>query len=167
MYKGRVLLPPENGLPYLRGVSAGSMRLAPGSVAVRDGRVAALDDDPGAAVRIDASGGAVLPGPVDRHTHLPFVGLRGEGDEQKATGVFNIVDDDPAPVAQWLPYLAKCAGAKPPLRLPKWLGRMLAGDQAVAMMTQGRGSSNAKAKEQLGWQLRYPSWRQGFQEALA
>jgi nucleoside-diphosphate-sugar epimerase len=87
--------------------------------------------------------------------------------EQKATGVFNIVDDDPALVSDWLPYLAECAGAKPPLRLPKWLGRMLAGDQAVAMMTEGCGSSNAKAKRQLGWQLRYPSWRQGFREALA
>src|SRR5215475_6557572 len=81
--------------------------------------------------------------------------------EQKATGVFNVVDDEPAPVNVWLPYLAQCAGARRPLRFPKWLGRLLAGDQAVMMMTEGRGSSNAKAKRQLGWQLRYPSWRQG------
>jgi nucleoside-diphosphate-sugar epimerase len=87
--------------------------------------------------------------------------------EQKATGVFNIVDDEPAPASEWLPYLAACAGAKPPMRAPKWLARMLAGDVAVTMMTEGRGFSNAKAKRELGWELRYPSWRQGFKEGLA
>jgi nucleoside-diphosphate-sugar epimerase len=87
--------------------------------------------------------------------------------EQKATGVFCIVDDEPAPVGEWLPYLAACAGAKRPMRVPKWLARLLAGDMAVVMMTEGRGFSNAKAKRELGWQLRYPSWRQGFKEALA
>ena len=87
--------------------------------------------------------------------------------EQKARGVFNIVDDEPAPAREWLPYLAACAGAKPPMRVPVWLARLLAGDVAVAMMTEGRGFSNAKAKRELGWQLRYPSWRQGFKEALA
>ena len=87
--------------------------------------------------------------------------------EQKATGVFNIVDDEPAPASEWLPYLAKCAGAKPPMRIPTWLARPLAGRTAAAMMTEGRGFSNAKAKRELGWQLRYPSWRQGFQEELA
>ena len=87
--------------------------------------------------------------------------------EQKATGVFNIVDDDPAPASQWLPYLAACAGAKRPMRVPKWLARLLAGEVVVVMMTEGRGFSNAKAKRELGWQLRYPSWRQGFNEGLA
>ncbi|MGA8248527.1 MAG: NAD(P)-dependent oxidoreductase [Nocardioides sp.] len=87
--------------------------------------------------------------------------------EQKATGVFNTVDDDPAPANEWLPYLAECAGAKPPRRVPVWLARMLAGDQAVLMMTEGRAFSNTKAKRELGWQLRYPSWRQGFKEELA
>jgi nucleoside-diphosphate-sugar epimerase len=88
--------------------------------------------------------------------------------EQKAKGVFNIVDDEPAPVSEWLPYLAKCAGAKPPRRLPAWLARMLAGEMMVDMMTnKGRGFSNAKAKRELGWQLRYPSWRQGFKEEFA
>jgi nucleoside-diphosphate-sugar epimerase len=87
--------------------------------------------------------------------------------EQKVQGVFNIVDDEPAPASEWLPYLAACAGAKPPMRIPKWLARLLAGEQAVVMMTEGRGFSNAKAKRELGWQLRYPSWRQGFQEGLA
>ncbi|MFI8228380.1 NAD-dependent epimerase/dehydratase family protein [Streptomyces sp. NPDC085900] len=87
--------------------------------------------------------------------------------EQKAAGVFNIVDDEPAPANDWLPHLAECAGAKPPRRVPVWLARLLAGDQAVIMMTQGRGFSNAKAKRELGWQLRHPSWRQGFKEELA
>ena len=84
--------------------------------------------------------------------------------EQKAKGVFNIVDDEPAPVSEWLPYLAECAGAKPPRRIPAWLARLLAGEMAVGMMTEGRGFSNAKAKRELGWELRYPSWRQGFKE---
>jgi nucleoside-diphosphate-sugar epimerase len=87
--------------------------------------------------------------------------------EQQAKGVFNIVDDEPAPVSQWLPYLAECAGAKRPMRVPKWLARLLAGDMVVGMMTEGRGFSNAKAKRELGWELRYPSWRQGFKEELA
>jgi len=87
--------------------------------------------------------------------------------EQQATGVFNIVDDEPAPVSQWLPYLAECAGAKPPRRLPKLLARLLAGEMVTGMMTEGRGFSNAKAKRELGWQLRYASWRQGFKEELA
>jgi nucleoside-diphosphate-sugar epimerase len=87
--------------------------------------------------------------------------------EQHATGLFNVVDDEPAPVSEWLPYLAACAGAKPPMRVPAWLARLLAGDFAVALLTQGRGFSNAKAKRELGWELRYPSWRLGFSEELA
>ena len=86
--------------------------------------------------------------------------------EQKARGVFNIVDDEPAPASEWLPYLAECAGAKPPRRVPAWLARLLAGDMAVGIMTEGRGFSNAKAKRELDWELRYPSWRQGFKEEL-
>jgi nucleoside-diphosphate-sugar epimerase len=86
--------------------------------------------------------------------------------EQKAFGVFNIVDDEPAPVSEWLPYLAECAGAKPPRRIPAWLARLLAGEMVVGMMTEGRAFSNAKAKRELGWELRYPSWRQGFKEEL-
>jgi len=77
--------------------------------------------------------------------------------EQKATGVFDIVDDEPAPVSEWLPYLAQCAGAKPPRRIPAWLARLLAGEMVTGMMTQGRGFANAKAKRELGWKLRYPS----------
>ncbi len=87
--------------------------------------------------------------------------------EQKASGVFNIVDDEPAPASEWLPYLAACAGAKRPMRVPKWLARLLAGEMAVMMMTEARGFSNAKAKRDLGWELRHPSWRQGFKQELA
>ncbi|MFI6743048.1 NAD-dependent epimerase/dehydratase family protein [Nonomuraea sp. NPDC050451] len=87
--------------------------------------------------------------------------------EQRARGVFNIVDDEPAPAGEWLPYLAECAGAKRPMRVPAWLARPLAGDVAVTMMTEGRGFSNARAKRELGWELRHPSWRQGFKEELA
>jgi nucleoside-diphosphate-sugar epimerase len=87
--------------------------------------------------------------------------------EQKATGVFNVVDDEPAPINEWLPYLASCLDAKPPRRVPAWLAKLLAGDMVVGMMTEGRGFSNAKAKRELGWELRYPSWRQGFRDDLA
>ena len=87
--------------------------------------------------------------------------------ERGAKGVFNIVDDDPAPASEWLPYLASAAGAKRPMRVPAWLARPLAGEVAVMMMTEGRAFSNAKAKRELGWELRYPSWRQGFKAELA
>lgn len=86
--------------------------------------------------------------------------------EQRVTGVFNISDDEPAPVNQWLPYVAELVGAKPPLKLPVWLARPLAGSAAIIMMTEGRAFSNAKAKRVLGWELRYPSWRQGFKAEL-
>jgi nucleoside-diphosphate-sugar epimerase len=82
--------------------------------------------------------------------------------EHGAPGRYNVVDDDPAPVAQWLPYLAQVAGAKPPLRIPASLGWLLAGEFVVAQMTTSRGSSNEKARKQLGWEPRYPSWREGF-----
>jgi 2-alkyl-3-oxoalkanoate reductase len=77
-------------------------------------------------------------------------------------GVYNVVDDDPAPVAEWLPYLAEVIGAKPPLRLPGWLGRLLAGEFVLSQMTTSRGSSNEKARKELGWDPRYASWREGF-----
>jgi nucleoside-diphosphate-sugar epimerase len=87
--------------------------------------------------------------------------------EQEAKGLFNIADDDPAPASEWLPFLAASAGAKPPMRIPTWLARLVAGPTPVIMMTEGRGFSNAKAKRELGWELRYPSWRQGFQAELS
>lgn len=86
--------------------------------------------------------------------------------ERGAPGVYNIADDDPAPVAEWLPYLAQAVGAKPPRRVPVWLGRLLGGAVAVSWMTQVRGSSNAKARRELGWQPVWRSWRDGFRAGL-
>ena len=85
--------------------------------------------------------------------------------ERGEPGVYNVVDDEPAPAREWLPVLASVIGADPPRRVPRWLARLVAGDAAVALMTEARGASNAKAKRELGWRLRYPSWRQGFAAA--
>ena len=86
--------------------------------------------------------------------------------EHGEPGIYYIVDDDPAPAREWLPVLASALDAKPPRRVPRWLGRLAAGEAATIMMTEVRGASNAKAKRELGWQLRYPSWRQGFAQGL-
>jgi len=86
--------------------------------------------------------------------------------ERGEHGVYNVVDDEPARAAEWIPYLAALAGAKPPLRVPVWLGRLLAGDVVVRMMTEVRGVSNEKAKRTLDWRPRWPSWRDGFRHAL-
>jgi nucleoside-diphosphate-sugar epimerase len=80
-------------------------------------------------------------------------------------GVYNVVDDDPAPVAEWLPTLASELGAKKPMRVPRFVGRLFAGEAGVVMMTELRGASNAKAKRELAWHPAHPSWRQGFAAA--
>jgi len=85
--------------------------------------------------------------------------------ERGERGIYNVVDDEPAPVREWLPALAAAIGAKPPRRVPRGLARLLAGESGVVLMTEIRGASNAKAKRELGWTLRYPSWRQGFRAA--
>jgi nucleoside-diphosphate-sugar epimerase len=85
--------------------------------------------------------------------------------ERGEPGVYNVVDDDPAPVRDWLPELATALGAKPPRRIPTWLARLAAGEAGVVLMTDTRGASNAKAKRELGWKLRFPSWREGFRAA--
>jgi nucleoside-diphosphate-sugar epimerase len=86
--------------------------------------------------------------------------------ERGARGVYNITDDAPAAVGQWLPYLAQVAGAKAPPRVPAWLARPMPGALTVRWMTQGRGSSNQKAKRELNWQPTWPSWREGFRGGL-
>jgi nucleoside-diphosphate-sugar epimerase len=86
--------------------------------------------------------------------------------ERGRPGIYNVVDDEPAPVREWLPVLASALGAKPPRRVPRWLARPLAGEAATIMMTEAKGASNEKAKRELAWQLRYPSWRQGFAQGL-
>lgn len=82
--------------------------------------------------------------------------------ERGAPGVYNVVDDEPAPMREWVPVFCEAAGAKRPMRVPAWLARLIAGSAAASSATQLRGASNAKAKRELGWQPRYPSWRQGF-----
>jgi nucleoside-diphosphate-sugar epimerase len=134
---------------------------------------------PGTAVSLDPD--APLAGPV-RKRRLPIIGEGGGitshihvDDAAAATaiavrrgkpGVYNIVDDEPAPQREWLPVLADALGAQPPRQIPRWLARLIAGEMATAMMTEAKGSSNRKAKRELGWQLRYPSWRQGFAQGL-
>jgi nucleoside-diphosphate-sugar epimerase len=83
--------------------------------------------------------------------------------EHDGPAIYNVVDDDPAPVGDWLPVLARALGAKPPRHIPAWVARVLAGEAVVVMSTEGRGASNAKAKRELGWTPRFPSWRRGFQ----
>lgn len=86
--------------------------------------------------------------------------------ERGRPGAYNVVDDEPAPVARWLPAFAEVLGAKPPRRIPAWVGRVLAGEHVLVMLNGIRGASNAKAKRELGWTLRYPSWREGFPATL-
>jgi nucleoside-diphosphate-sugar epimerase len=145
----------------------------------------AVTDAGGIALRYGGFYGAAndgLLGPV-RKRQFPIVGNGGGvssfihlDDAAAATvlalehdraGVYNIVDDEPAPVREWLPVLANLLGAKPPRHFPRWLARLVAGEGAVMMGTESRGASNAKAKRELGWSLRYPSWRQGFVAAYA
>jgi 2-alkyl-3-oxoalkanoate reductase len=119
---------------------------------------------------------------VVRHRKLPIIGS-GAGvwsfihldDAAAATvaaveggraGVYNIVDDEPAPLSVWLPYFADCVGAKPPMRVPAWLGRLAAGEVGVRWMTEARGSSNDKAKRELGWRPAWATWRTGFRDGL-
>jgi nucleoside-diphosphate-sugar epimerase len=85
--------------------------------------------------------------------------------EHGSRGVYNVVDDDPAPVAEWLPAMARELGAKKPMRVPRFVGRLFAGEAGVVMMTDVRGASNAKAKRELAWRPAHPSWRQGFTAA--
>ncbi len=87
--------------------------------------------------------------------------------ERGAAGIYNIADDDPAPVSEWLPDLARALGAKPPRHMPLWLGRLVAGEVVASMFTENRGAANGKAKRGLGWTPLYPTWREGFRTGLA
>jgi nucleoside-diphosphate-sugar epimerase len=135
----------------------------------------------GPGTSISRARDAVLAAPI-RKRRFPIIGDGGGvfsrvhiDDAAAATavavergrpGVYNVVDDDPAPVRDWLPVLASALDAKPPRRVPRWLGRLAAGEAATAMMTEARGASNEKAKRELGWTPRYASWRQGFAQGL-
>jgi nucleoside-diphosphate-sugar epimerase len=127
------------------------------------------------------TGAAVQTEELIRRRKFPLVGDGGAvwsfihvGDAAEATvaaiehgrrGVYNVVDDDPAPVAEWLPTLAEQLGAKKPMRVPRLVGRLFAGEAGVVMMTELRGASNAKAKRELAWRPAHPSWRQGLAAA--
>jgi 2-alkyl-3-oxoalkanoate reductase len=144
-----------------------------------------VTDFGGIALRYGAFYGAANDGWADlvRKRHFPIVGDGGGiipfihlEDAAAATvlalehdgpAIYNIVDDDSAPMRDWLPVLAQALGAKPPRHLPAWLARLIAGEAAVMMGTEARGASNAKAKHELGWELRYPSWRTGFPAAYS
>jgi nucleoside-diphosphate-sugar epimerase len=145
----------------------------------------AVTDAGGIALRYGSFYGAANDGLLEpvRKRRFPIVGSGGGvssfvhlDDAAAATvlaldhdgpAIYNIVDDEPAPVREWLPVLADALGAKPPRRFPVWLARLFAGEAAVMLGTESRGASNAKAKRELGWALRYPSWRQGFAEVYA
>jgi 2-alkyl-3-oxoalkanoate reductase len=139
----------------------------------------------GIALRYGAFYGAPNDGSVEllRKRQFPIVGDGGGiwswihlDDAAAATvlalehdgpAIYNIVDDEPAPVREWLPVLARAVGAKPPRRFPTWLARLFAGEAVVVWSAEARGASNAKAKRELGWTPRYPSWRQGFPASYA
>jgi 2-alkyl-3-oxoalkanoate reductase len=145
----------------------------------------AVTDAGGVALRYGGFYGAANDGLVEpvRKRQFPIVGDGGGISsfihlddaaaatvlalERDAAGIFNVVDDDPAPAREWLPVLANALGAKPPRRVPRWLARLVAGEAAVMIGTEARGASNAKAKRGLGWTLRNPSWREGFVTAYA
>jgi nucleoside-diphosphate-sugar epimerase len=140
----------------------------------------AVTDFGGIALRYGGFYGAANDGLIDpvRRRQFPIVGDGGGimsfihlDDAAAATvlalehdgpAIYNIVDDEPAPVREWLPRLAQALGAKPPRRFPAWLARLVAGEAAVVMGTQARGASNALAERELGWAPRYASWREGF-----
>jgi nucleoside-diphosphate-sugar epimerase len=106
-------------------------------------------------------------GGVFSHVHIDdAAAATAVAVERGAAGVYYVVDDEPAPVREWLPVLARALEAKPPRRIPRWLGRLAAGEAATLMMTEARGASNAKAKRELGWQPGYASWRVGFVQGL-
>jgi nucleoside-diphosphate-sugar epimerase len=134
---------------------------------------------PGTSIALDPLGSQIE---LVRKRQLPIVGA-GTGvwsfihieDAAAATvaaveggppGIYNVVDDEPAPVSEWAPVLAAAVGAKRPLRVPRWVGRLAAGEWATVAMTEIRGAANDKAKRELDWRLRYPSWRQGFAKGL-
>jgi nucleoside-diphosphate-sugar epimerase len=112
-------------------------------------------------VPLIGDGGGIWPWVHTHDAASAAVAALDHGD-----GVYNIVDDEPAPVSEWLPALAAATGAPKPFRIPGWLGRFAAGEAAVVMMTQVRGSSNAKAKRELGWKPAWPTWRDGFARGL-
>jgi nucleoside-diphosphate-sugar epimerase len=174
---------PDDPPPTLRTIQAGYLYLEQAVTTIEWGEGLALRYGGfyGPGTSISLASDAEMAGPI-RKRWFPIIGDGGGvssyvhiDDAAAATavavergwpGVYNIVDDDPAPVREWLPVLASALGARPPRRVPRWLGRLVAGEAATAMMTEARGASNAKAKRELDWKPRYASWRQGFAQGL-
>jgi 2-alkyl-3-oxoalkanoate reductase len=135
---------------------------------------------PGTSIAVDPDGEQVK---MIRKGRLPIVGDGGGvwsfvhiedaasatalAVERGGSGAYNVVDDDPAAVSEFLPELARIVGAKPPRHVPRWLGWLVGGEATVVMMSEFRGASNEKARRELGWELRYPSWRLGFRDGLS
>jgi len=138
-----------------------------GGIALRYGGFYGEPDDP----MVDAVRAGKFPIVGDGGGVSSFIHLEDAATatvlalDHDGPAIYNIVDDEPAPMREWLPALAKVLGAKPPRHVPRWLARLLAGEALVMMSTEARGASNAKAKRELGWTLRYPSWRLGFADA--
>ncbi|MEU4453430.1 NAD(P)-dependent oxidoreductase [Nocardioides sp. NPDC023903] len=132
----------------------------PGNAASREGAIGELLR----AGKMPVVGGGTG---VWSFVHIDDVGAAtAAAVERGAPGIYNIVDDDPAPVNQWMPFLAEQVGGRNPMRLPAWLARPLIGEFGVALMTSVRGSSNAKAKRELGWTPSYATWREGFRTGI-
>jgi nucleoside-diphosphate-sugar epimerase len=168
----------------MRGVLAGILHLekAVTSIEWGEGLVLRYGGFYGPGTGLSSAPDAMMAAPI-RKRQFPIVGGGGGvwshihiEDAAAATaiavergepGIYNIVDDEPVAVGEWLPVVASALGAKPPRRVPRWVGRLAAGEMATIMMTDVRGASNAKAKRELDWQLRYPSWRLGVTKGLS
>jgi nucleoside-diphosphate-sugar epimerase len=158
------------------------LEAAVGAVTWAEGIVLRYGNFYGPGSGISADRGASMTKPV-RKRQFPLVGDAGgvwsfvhvadaaaatvKAIEHGAAGIYQVVDDEPAPVRDWLPVLAQALDARPPRRLPSWLGRLVAGEAATVWITDVRGASNRKTKRELGWEPRHASWRTGFAEAVS
>jgi len=157
----------REGTDHLLGAAreAGARRFVAQSFAgwpyAREGGPVKSEDDP-----LDPRPPPALRATLAAIRHLEAAAATLAAIERGAPGSYNIVDDEPAPASAWLPGLAATIGARPPLHVPAWLARLLAGAHVVALMTTSRGASNAKAKQALGWRPAHATWRTGFPIAL-
>jgi nucleoside-diphosphate-sugar epimerase len=176
-------LDPNDAPPPLRTVQTGYLYLEKAVTTIEWGEGLALRYGgfygPGTAISLAPD--ALMAAPI-RKRRFPIIGDGGGvfshvhvedaaaatvvAVERGRAGIYNVVDDEPAPVREWLPVLASALGARPPRRVPRWLARLAAGEAATAAMTDTKGSSNEKAKRDLAWKPRYASWRQGFAQGL-
>jgi nucleoside-diphosphate-sugar epimerase len=158
--------PPQAMRETIAAMQHGDDAVTPGGIALRYGSF--YGDPDGLVEAVRARKFPIVGDGVGVWSHIHVDDAAGEtvlALEHDGPGAYNIVDDESAPVRVWLPELATIIGAKPPQRFPRWLARLFAGEAVVVMATESRGASNAKAKRELGWTLRYPSCRQGFRAA--